>query len=361
MLEVICSTGKYLKIIEFEYNEPQFFVNLDGGRSANHVQHTGIRQGCTLSPFLFLLVMQIIMELVENEVNEKRLEDKFKMKSFNQLEIFSLLFADDTLIFAENAQGLDILLKAIEKHSRQFGLILNKDKCCQVIKSNTDILPSFEDGTEITQDSSAVYLGTEVTDDTKSKAEVIARINKASCTWHTMHRTWLSTKISIKDKVVIYNSLISSKLLYGLESLTLDYGLYNRLDAFLMKGWRKILAWKSTFFDRSKTNKAIREEICKHYKKDLKLHSTTVKERAVKLLGETIRRGEEHIAYKAVFNSDGMPNLPDKRRVGMPRLVWANETAKIAWRQHVSTMVDFNHNSKKNWSIIHKLAIDNKI
>ena len=83
---------KYFKIIEFEYNEPQFFVNLDGGRSANHVQHTGIRQGCTLSPFLFLLVMQIIMELVENEVNEKRLEDKFKMKSLNQLEIFSLLF-----------------------------------------------------------------------------------------------------------------------------------------------------------------------------------------------------------------------------------------------------------------------------
>ena len=50
---------KFLRIIQCIYSEPQFFVSDDIATSNTLPQHTGIRQGCPLSPFLFLIVMHL--------------------------------------------------------------------------------------------------------------------------------------------------------------------------------------------------------------------------------------------------------------------------------------------------------------
>ena len=50
----------YTDVIADCYRNPQFFVQDNFGCSDRKVQSSGIRQGCPLSPFLFVLVMTCI-------------------------------------------------------------------------------------------------------------------------------------------------------------------------------------------------------------------------------------------------------------------------------------------------------------
>ena len=53
---------------------------------------------------------------------------------------------------------------------------------------------------------------------------------------------------------MVYNAVIRTKLLYGLETLELPTSQISRLEAFQLKGFRKILKMVTTFVDRNNTN-----------------------------------------------------------------------------------------------------------
>merc|ERR1711924_593213 len=52
---------KYIQLIGNIYDKPQFKVVSGEHQSEYKTQHTGIRQGCPLSPYLFILVMTVLM------------------------------------------------------------------------------------------------------------------------------------------------------------------------------------------------------------------------------------------------------------------------------------------------------------
>ena len=56
-LETMNVPDELMKVIKGLYHNPQFFVEINGTRSSTGRQNTGIRQGCPLSPYLFILVM----------------------------------------------------------------------------------------------------------------------------------------------------------------------------------------------------------------------------------------------------------------------------------------------------------------
>eukprot|EP00972_Heterocapsa_arctica_P087360 12883775-Heterocapsa_arctica.AAC.1 len=52
---------------------------------------------------------------------------------------------------------------------------------------------------------------------------------------------WTKSPASIKWKLRVYDAVIVSKLLYGLEALSLTDADVAKLDAFQIRGLRKIL------------------------------------------------------------------------------------------------------------------------
>ena len=79
-------------------------------------------------------------------------------------------------------------------------------------------------------------------------------------TWYKLEPYWKASGASKKWKLIIYDAIIRSKLLYGLETIHLTQAMSRKLDAFQMRGLRRILQRNSTFIDRRNTNKSLLEE-----------------------------------------------------------------------------------------------------
>ena len=56
-----------IELVQALYQNPQFRTAVDGKHSNWHKQETGIRQGCPLSPYLFLIAMTAIFDDVKTE------------------------------------------------------------------------------------------------------------------------------------------------------------------------------------------------------------------------------------------------------------------------------------------------------
>ena len=68
---------------------------------------------------------------------------------------------------------------------------------------------------------------------------------------------WNKTQLSKKWKLRVYDAVITTKLLYGLESASSSNTDKKRLDAFQNKGLRKILGIKHAYFSRIRNQQVI--------------------------------------------------------------------------------------------------------
>lgn len=104
---------------------------------------------------------------------------------------------------------------------------------------------------------STIYLGTEINAAADPTLEVQRRMAEVCVTWKKLDTFWKHSNTPTKIKIQIYDAVIRSKLVYGLESLQLTKAWQNRINAFQLKGLRKILRFKSTYIDRRQTNAKI--------------------------------------------------------------------------------------------------------
>eukprot|EP00971_Amphidinium_carterae_P344108 6484291-Amphidinium_carterae.1 len=109
------------------YAAPQFCVKLPFGFSDSFTQRCGIKQGCCLSPFLFILVTSIMFTEILQDYNT--LDGPFPSLLPLGAMYPCLLYADDTLLLRKNLLELHLLLRLVVEHSLLYGLLLNEAKC----------------------------------------------------------------------------------------------------------------------------------------------------------------------------------------------------------------------------------------
>ena len=291
----------YRKVIENCYRNPTFFVEDNFGSSTIKKQGSGIRQGCPLSPYLFVIVMSCIDFDIQSTVSRRVLNNRVPGLSYD-----SVFYADDTILFSTDNRALNELLRLTETFSGQYGLRLNRQKCI-AIPMNNDGNIHFDDATPLPKNYEATYLGNELNREINVKHEILNKLQTVRITWFKLLPYWKASDANVKWKLRIFDAVIRAKLLYGLETVHLTKAMLNKIDAFQIRGLRKILNLPSTSIDRRFTNRYVLRRASDlmsthgNHENNL-LFSHCYNERRAKLLGHIARTTQQDPLRQISFN-----------------------------------------------------------
>ena len=158
----------------------------------------------------------------------------------------------------------------------------------------------------------------------------------------------------------MYNAVIISKLLYGLESLELIDSLKTRLNAFQIRGLRHILKIEHAYWSRTSNDEIIATAnmliskstqelewnefiVCRDTKNmKIQMISDMLEDWKIRLLGLIMRSSSEDPLYKVTFNDEGKRLQYDKKRVGRPRNHWTEFAMSRAYEHIYAEDYDAN-------------------
>ena len=123
-MERIEINPKLKDLVKTLYKNTKFKVEIDGRTFDWQTQSTGIRQGCPLSPYLFLIVMTTMFHDVHQETDKYLENQRVPGADFDEVT-----YADDTICISTDTKAMNKLLEAIEWEGFRYGLKLNKEKC----------------------------------------------------------------------------------------------------------------------------------------------------------------------------------------------------------------------------------------
>ena len=111
---------KYINLFKLIYENSSCNIRTQTGVTDSFNIVTGVRQGCILSPFLFLLVIDFVMR--------KTFEDKEWGINMSHGNLSDLDFADDIALLANKLQQLQEMTSSLEENAAKVGLQISSEK-----------------------------------------------------------------------------------------------------------------------------------------------------------------------------------------------------------------------------------------
>ena len=265
---------------------------------------TGVRQGCLLSPFMFLLAIDWVMK---TSTAQKR--NGIQWTPWTQLD--DLDFADDLALLSHTKHQMQEKTNIVSAISTRLGLTIHRGKS-KVLKINTDsITPITLEGEALEEVESFTYLGSVVDKLGGTDADVKVRIGKARAAFHQLKNVWGSSDLPLNTKIRIFNSMVKPVLLYGAETWRTTVYTMKRIQTFINTCLRRILRirWPNKI-----SNLELWQKTRQHPVEEEILH------RRWRWIGHTLRKPAASFTRYALFwNPQG------KRKRGRPRNTWRRD------------------------------------
>lgn len=100
-----------------------FSVQVNGELGGYFQISRGLRQGCSLSPYLFVLCMNVLSHMIDKAVRDKKFKFHPRCKS---LSLTHLCFADDLMIFSEGSkESIEGALSVFDEFTKWSGLSIS--------------------------------------------------------------------------------------------------------------------------------------------------------------------------------------------------------------------------------------------
>ena len=305
------------------YSSRKFYVDECNTSSNIHHQHYGISQGCPLSPYLFIIVMSVLMEDSHSKLRRDH-GVEFPVGSINEI-----VYADDTLLVGSDAQTVEKQLSCIVELGRAYGLEMNWQKV-ELMTVRCDLPIRGPDATELVRKTSLVYLGSSVSADGNVDSELARRIGLAQSEFKRLAQVWRHTSLDNAEKYRVYRTCVLSRLLYGLQASWLGKVGRRKLDGFHARCARHILNIAPSYFSRV-SNKEVLSKL------GAPTLSAMLLQQQLNYFGKLARRPHSCKIRSMVFKEDlSMQVLEAPRRRGRPRLEWTNEIFKVVGKMFES-------------------------
>lgn len=315
-----------LHLVSMMYHNPRFRITAAGTTSNFKRQHSGIRQGCPLSPYLFVLLMSALFCDVK-----ARLVTPKQKEPIPGIRFAEVLYADDTLLFGTHTHTINKLLHEIQRESAYYNLKLNFDKCINLTLHQRQSSIKYLDGTPVPRKKDAIYLGTLLSDNVNNHREVTNRLAAATATCNRMKLFWDKANNTIRWKIRVFESILRSKVLYGLECIQLTQPDLDKLNAFQLKNLRRILKIPPAFIDRSYSNQRVLDMIRDIHHISIELFSQIWLKRKLKLFGHILRSSPDDPMRQVLFEYNSFLPRFEYRRPGRPRTDWLLQSFKDAF------------------------------
>jgi hypothetical protein len=188
-----------------------------------------VRQGCSLSPALYVLCIEILALKLKNDVIYKgiRLPD-------GVTDIKIIVHADDTALFAESATSLRRFFEVYSRFSAISGAAINKEKCVVYKQGYPDNGECAQLGVKQADSIKicGVWFGTSAQE--KNEDHILTSVReKVKC--------YEQRKLNIYTRVTIINSVFLANLWYIASVYDFRKSFYKELDKIIYK-----FLWRTT-------------------------------------------------------------------------------------------------------------------
>ena len=216
---------------------------------------------------------------------------------------------------------------------------MNKEKY-DLIRFNRASRVKFRDNALVPLREEARYLGCWLNNKGDPARELKTRMAQTMAIWKKLQLYFIHADDTYNFRIQVYNAIVRSKLLYGLETVEVNSSIRNKIDIFHRRGSRQIFQIPTTHIDRTKTNRFVMD----FANAQLRAENPTSKpivpltqihdDMKIRMLYRILRMSQDNPHVTITFE-DGTLHPIDigKRRSGRPRIKWLDNVMDLAWRR----------------------------
>ena len=214
----------------------------------------GVRQGCNLSPLLFVLVVELLAIKIRSNPNIEGILENTGEPFRNETKLSQ--YADDVSLYLKSINSLKHTLKEIDSFTEFSGLTLNRNKSLAMwLGKDKNNIPGGEGLKWMNKNELIKILGVYFNSQTeasliKKNWEVkIEEIRNVMC-------NWTKRNCSLFGKSIVAKTFLLSKINYLIQSLNLPFDIQKSIDNMIFK-----FLWK-TSTNKSGVEKIKRTTLC---------------------------------------------------------------------------------------------------
>lgn len=202
--------------------------------------NTGIRQGDSLSPFIFNVIMDEIIENLPRTAGYKMGNTFFH----------AVCYADDAALIADSEDNLQRLLHSFNTKAKELNMLINTEKTKCLVISKEPIRCKLEiDSKIVEQVNHFKYLGAEITNHGNLPLEVREQTMKAARISGCLREiVWKNKYLKTESKVKIYKTAVRPIITYAAETRPDTSRTLQMMRTVEMKTLRSIQG--KTIYDR---------------------------------------------------------------------------------------------------------------
>ena len=297
----------YINIIRDMYAGCKTSVMTSAGKTKEIEIEVGLHQGSALSPLLFVIIIDVITEEIDEGTP------------------WAMLFADDLVLCDTDRQMMELRLERWRECMEKNGLKVSRAKTehLQTAGDTDPVRMKRYMETEMVNlptVQSFKYLGSTIDRGGGARKDVENRVTKAWSKWRELSGVICDKKIPTKLKLLVYQTVIRPTLLYGCETWPMSVKDEKRMATTEMRMVRWAMGVSLLEHRRN-------EEILEEAK--VEPIATVMRRRRLEWFGHIKRRHEtENIRAVVEMKMEG------KRPRGRPKLRWYDTVRRDlkAWK-----------------------------